>query len=147
PRLTDRRPSGASVLAGHPPRPHRPSASPPGPTVVPCPAPAPSRKVRSAGPSTYHGEAIRSRGDHRPMPHVATSPADLLANLHGTAHLDDDLLVIDDEAAFRGSGIRDLAWTAAFSTDDATTEAAQWLVWEASQELGAQSASIQELYS
>jgi len=81
------------------------------------------------------------------MPHVATSTADLLANLRGAAHLDDDLLVIDDEAAFRGAGIRDLAWTAAFSTDDATTAAAQWLVWEASQALGAHSASIQELYS
>ena len=43
-------------------------------------------------------------------------------------------------------GIRDLAWTAAFSTDEATTAAAQWLVWEASQELGARSASIQALY-
>ena len=42
--------------------------------------------------------------------------------------------------------IRDLAWTAAFSDDEATTAAAQWLVWEASQELGARSASIQELY-
>ena len=42
--------------------------------------------------------------------------------------------------------IRDLAWTAAFSDDEATTAAAQWLVWEASQELGARSASIQALY-
>ena len=33
------------------------------------------------------------------------------------------------------------------ATDDATTAAAQWLVWEASQELGARSASIQELYA
>ena len=38
--------------------------------------------------------------------------------------------------AFRADGIRDLAWTAAFSEDEATTAAAQWLVWEASQELG-----------
>ncbi len=81
------------------------------------------------------------------MPHVATSTADLLANLHGTAHLDGDRLVIDDEAAFRRSAIRDLAWTAAFSTDEATTAATQWLVWEASQALGARSASIQELYT
>ena len=81
------------------------------------------------------------------MPHVATSTADLLANLHGTAHLDGDLLVIDDETAFRRSAIRDLAWTAAFGTDEATTAAAQWLVWEASQALGARSASIQELYT
>jgi fructose/tagatose bisphosphate aldolase len=80
------------------------------------------------------------------MPTVATSPADLLAALSGTAHLDDERLVIEDETAFRDAGIRDLAWTAAFSDDDATTAAAHWLVWEASQELGARSASIQALY-
>jgi fructose/tagatose bisphosphate aldolase len=33
-----------------------------------------------------------------------------------------------------------------FAADDATKAAAQWLVWEASQELGALSASIHELY-
>src|ERR1044071_2666460 len=80
------------------------------------------------------------------MPSVATSPADLLARLAPSAHLDGDRLVVDDEGAFRDPGIRDLAWTAAFSTDEATTSAAQWLVWEASQELGARSASIQGLY-
>ena len=81
------------------------------------------------------------------MPHVATSPADLLETIRPAAHLDGDRLVIDDEAAFRSAAIRDLAWTAAFSDDEATTAAAQWLVWEASQALGAQSASIQELYT
>ncbi|MEP6640112.1 MAG: aldolase, partial [Chloroflexota bacterium] len=81
------------------------------------------------------------------MPHVATSTADLLSTIRGAAHLDDDVLVIDDEAAFRSTAIRDLAWTAAFSTDEATTAAAQWFVWEASQALGAQSASIHELYA
>ena len=81
------------------------------------------------------------------MPHVATSTADLLSTLHPAAHLDGDGLVIDDERAFREGGVRDLAWTAAFSTDEATTAAAQWLVWEASQALGALSASIQELYA
>ena len=80
------------------------------------------------------------------MSHIATSPTDLLAALSGAAHLDSERLVIDDEAAFRDTGIRDLAWTAAFSDDDATTAAAQWLVWEASQELGARTASIQSLY-
>ena len=44
------------------------------------------------------------------------------------------------------SAIRDLAWTAAFATDEATIAAAQWLVWEAGRALGAHSASIQELY-
>ena len=81
------------------------------------------------------------------MPHVATSPADLLETIRPAAHLDGDLLVIDDERAFRSTAIADLAWTAAFSTDDATTAAAQWLVWEASQALGAHSASIHELYA
>ena len=80
------------------------------------------------------------------MPHVATSPADLLATLAASAQIVDDRLVISDEAAFRRTGIRDLAWTAAFTTDEATTTAAQWLVWEASQSLGARSASIQALY-
>ncbi len=80
------------------------------------------------------------------MPSVATSPTELLAAIAGGAHLDGERLVIDDEAAFRDAGIRDLAWTAAFSTDEATTAAAQWLVWEASQALGARSASIQALY-
>jgi fructose/tagatose bisphosphate aldolase len=80
------------------------------------------------------------------MPSVATSPTELLAAIAGSAHLDGELLVIDDEGAFRDTGIRELAWTAAFSTDDDTTAAAQWLVWEASQALGARSASIQALY-
>src|ERR1700693_5470366 len=80
------------------------------------------------------------------MPNVATSPTDLLEALGGAAHLDAEHIVIDDEAAFRGDGIRDLAWTAAFSDDEATTATAQWLVWEASQALSARSASIQALY-
>ena len=80
------------------------------------------------------------------MPHVATSIADLLGNLAGIAHIDGDRLVIDDEARFRSQAAADLAWTAAFTEDDATAEAVRWLVWEASQALGARSASIQELY-
>jgi fructose/tagatose bisphosphate aldolase len=80
------------------------------------------------------------------MPHVATSTTDLLSAIRPAAHLADDRLVIDDERAFRGEAIRDLAWTAAFATDESTVEAAQWLIWEASQELGAHSASIHELY-
>ena len=94
----------------------------------------------------YHdGEHLQ--GDAPPMPHVATSTADLLSIIRAAVHLDGDLLVIDDEPAFRSTAIRDLAWTAAFSTDEATTAAAQWIVWEASQALGAHSASIQDLYT
>src|SRR4029077_5369149 len=80
------------------------------------------------------------------MPSVATSIADLIAALTGAAHVDGESLVIDDEAAFRDRSIRDLAWTAAFTTDEGTAEGARWLVWEAAQALGAQSASIQDLY-
>ena len=63
------------------------------------------------------------------MPNVATSPGDLVAAIRASAHLDGDRLVIDDEGAFRAGAIRDLAWTAAFSTDEATAAAAHWLVW------------------
>jgi fructose/tagatose bisphosphate aldolase len=80
------------------------------------------------------------------MTHVATSIADLLGNLAGIAHIDDDRLVIDDEPRFRSQAAADLAWTAAFTADEATAEAVRWIVWEASQALGAHSASIQELY-
>ncbi len=37
-------------------------------------------------------------------------------------------------------------WTATFSEDAGAVEAARWMVWEASQELGAPSASIHDLY-
>ena len=80
------------------------------------------------------------------MPNVAESPADLIASLTGVAHVADGRLVIDDEARFRSQAAADLAWTAAFTKDDPTAEASRWLVWEASQALGAPSASIQDLY-
>ena len=80
------------------------------------------------------------------MPNVAESPADLIASLTGVAHVADGRLVVDDEARFRSQAAADLAWTAAFTTDDPTAEAARWIVWEASQALGAPSASIHDLY-
>jgi fructose/tagatose bisphosphate aldolase len=80
------------------------------------------------------------------MPHVATSVSGLLGRLDGIARVENGRLAVGDEDRFREGGIRDLAWTAAFSTDEATVAAAQWMVWEASQELGARSASIHELY-
>ena len=52
------------------------------------------------------------------MPTVAASAAELVAGLASTAHLDGDRLVIVDAAAFRDTGIRDLAWTAAFAEDE-----------------------------
>jgi fructose/tagatose bisphosphate aldolase len=80
------------------------------------------------------------------MPTVAASVAQLVDQLAGAAHLDGERLVIDDVTVFRDRTIRDLAWTAAFAEDGPTVEVARWLIWEASQELGAPSASIHELY-
>jgi fructose/tagatose bisphosphate aldolase len=81
------------------------------------------------------------------MAHVATSVGELLGRLAGIARVGDSTLVIEDEARLRADGIRDLAWTAAFSEDESTVEAARWVVWQASQAVGALSASIQELYA
>ena len=80
------------------------------------------------------------------MPYVASSPADLIAHLSGIAHVSGDRLVVDDEARFRSQAAADLAWTAAFTADEGTAEAARWIIWEGGQALGARSASIQELY-
>jgi len=79
-------------------------------------------------------------------PRVASSPSETLALVVGAAHLDGDRVVVDDVARFRGEPIRDLAWTATFSADEGAVEAARWIVWAASQALGARSASIHELY-
>ena len=80
------------------------------------------------------------------MPHVAATPADLLARLGDAAHLDGERLVVDDPTAFRGDVIRDLAWTAAFADEGPTVDLARWLIHEAAQALGARTASIHELY-
>ncbi len=80
------------------------------------------------------------------MPHVAASVPDLVARLDGIARIDGDRVAVEDETRLRGEGIRDLAWTAAFSDQPEVIEAAQWLIWEVSQALGARSASINELY-
>lgn len=81
-----------------------------------------------------------------PQPTVAASASELLGLLSGIAHLDGERLVLDDAAALRGRGIRDVVWTATFSADERAREAARWIVWEASQALGCRSASIHELY-
>lgn len=80
------------------------------------------------------------------QPTVAGSPAQLLDLLRGIARVEEERLVIEDEAELRGRGIRDLAWTGTFSQDPATVEAARWIVWEAAQTLGIRSASIHSLY-
>jgi fructose/tagatose bisphosphate aldolase len=81
---------------------------------------------------------------HYPTP--AGSVAELLAALDGIAHVDGDRLVIDDEQRFRDDGVRVVVWSATFGTEMDVIDAARWIVWEASQELGARSASIHELY-
>jgi len=80
------------------------------------------------------------------MPEVAGSVAELLSRLSAIVRPTAVGIEIVDAARLRADGIRDLAWTAAFTQDTATAEAAQWLVWEAAQALGARSASIQDLY-
>jgi len=81
-----------------------------------------------------------------PAPRVAASPTALLGHLSGIARIADGSLAIDDDAAFRAGGIRDVVWSATFSDDPGTVDAARWIVWEASQLLGCPSASIHELY-
>src|SRR5687767_14739065 len=92
--------------------------------------------------------ASQGRRRNHPMtqPRVAQTPSELIDYLAGIAHVDGERLVIDDEAALRAAGIRDVVWSATFTDDPATQEAARWIVWEASQELGAPSASIHDLY-
>jgi len=80
------------------------------------------------------------------QPTVAPSVPSLLDALTGVVHLEAGSLVVDDELALRGPGVRTLAWTATFSEDPATVDTARWIVWEASQRLGAPSASIHDLY-
>jgi len=81
-----------------------------------------------------------------PQPTVAGSAKELLGLLSGIAHVEGDRLVVDDEAALRDRGIRDIVWTATFSPDPAVIEAARWLVWESAQAVGIRSASIHDLY-
>ena len=81
------------------------------------------------------------------MPKVAGSVKELLAALDGIVRIEGDRLVVVDEDGLRTRGIYDLAWSATFSEDEATVEAARWIVWEASQAVGARSASIQDLYT
>jgi len=79
-------------------------------------------------------------------PTPAGSVTELMAALDGIAHIADDRLVIDDEPRFRDEGVRSAVWSATFSAEKDVIDAARWIIWEASQELGAPSASIHELY-
>jgi len=79
-----------------------------------------------------------------PVP--AVSVGDLLDGLTGIAHVDGGRLVIDDELAFRERGVDMCAWSATFGEQQDVIDVARWLIWEASQLLGAPSASIHDLY-
>jgi fructose/tagatose bisphosphate aldolase len=79
-------------------------------------------------------------------PRVAASVGELVSYLDGICHIEGERLVVDDVETFRATGIKDVVWSATFSEDEAVVEAARWIVWEASQELGCPSASIHELY-
>ena len=56
------------------------------------------------------------------MPTVAASVGELLGLLDGIARVEGDRLVVVDEAALRGPGIRDVVWTATFSQDTDTVD-------------------------
>ena len=77
---------------------------------------------------------------------VAGTVTELLQRLSGSAVIEDGHLDIADEAAFRERAIADVVWSATFSEDPDVVAAARWIVWEASQALGCQSASIHDLY-
>ncbi len=78
---------------------------------------------------------------------MTISSADaLVARLDGIARIVGDGLEVDDAGRFRHELIDDLAVAAVFGPDDATRDAARWLIWSASQALGCGSASIHELY-
>jgi fructose-bisphosphate aldolase, class II len=81
-----------------------------------------------------------------PQPTVASTPTALLTGIEEIVSLADGGLVIRDEARLRSDGIRDLVWTATFTEDDATRDAARWIIAEAASQLGAGSASIHDLY-
>ena len=71
----------------------------------------------------------------------------LAEGLHGSIRLHPDAtLTVTDADAFRAEHVERLVATAIFATDEATKEAARWLIWEAGHSLGVHSASIQGLY-
>ena len=82
------------------------------------------------------------------MSHVATSPADLLQALNGSLHVaaDGSLTVVNADL-LRTNGAAIIAWSAAFSTDEATVKSAQWLARAAAAASGVYSASIAPLYA
>jgi len=75
-----------------------------------------------------------------------TSAQELLEGLEPNLRLDGDRPQVSDPARFREESLDDLVFDAVFNPDAALRDAARWLIWAASQELGCPSASIHELY-
>lgn len=82
------------------------------------------------------------------MTHVASSPADLLQQLRASLELTaDGSLRIVDAQRLQHEGAALIAWSAAFSPDEPTIRAAQWLARAAASAVGIESASIAPLYA
>ncbi|MDP8905087.1 MAG: class II fructose-bisphosphate aldolase [Chloroflexota bacterium] len=79
-------------------------------------------------------------------PTPAGSVGELLRALDGVCRVDAEQLVIEDERAFRDRGVRTCVWSATFADDRDVIDAARWIIWQASQQLGAPSWSTHELY-
>ena len=79
-------------------------------------------------------------------PQPAQSVAELMQSLAGHVHVSDGGLVVVDQEGFRAEGVLGAVWSATFSPDPDVIEVARWIIWEASQLLGAPSASINDLY-
>src|SRR3990167_5142185 len=70
----------------------------------------------------------------------------LLEGIKGSAEVKHGELLIHDAANFRRAIIDKLIYTATFTENAELRELARWIIWEASQQLGSPSSSIQELY-
>jgi fructose/tagatose bisphosphate aldolase len=82
------------------------------------------------------------------MTHVASSPADLLQQLRASLELTaDGSLRIVDAQRLQHEGAALIAWSAAFSPDEPTIRAAQWLARAAASAVGIESTSIAPLYA
>ena len=82
------------------------------------------------------------------MTQIASSPHELLSALRPSLHVAaDGTLSISDAARLRTEGAAIIAWSAAFSTDEATVKSAQWLARSAAAASGIYSASTAPLYA
>jgi fructose-bisphosphate aldolase, class II len=74
------------------------------------------------------------------------SGGDLLQRIEGVARVDGDGLEVIDEDRLRDEVVDGLVFEAVFNADADIRDAARWMIWAASQELGCGSTSIHELY-